>query len=229
MNKVVNNIVILAAMDAEIDPIIAQVDHLPIFKTGVGKVAAAAATAIAIWQHQPALLIFVGVAGALAPDLAQLDVVIGSDAVQWDVDITAVNGGLVGTLNNGLRFLPLDARFGALALEVAQRLGLRARMGRIASGDSFVADPAKVAWLRQTFEADAVEMEGAAVAQVAQAAGVPLVLIRVISDGAGDTAALAFLDFLPQATATAANVVAGLVQLLDPYKPDEPEEPAAHG
>jgi adenosylhomocysteine nucleosidase len=199
------NIVLLTAMGSEAEPI--RATGLHVYETGVGKVAAAAVTQRVMDREQPDGIVFVGVAGGLAPDLDQLSVVIAQDAVQWDVDITPVNGGEPGTLNDGRRFMKLDAVGSNLALEAAQKLGFYARLGRVASGDAFVADSAKAAWVHQTFQADAVEMEGAAALQIASDHGVPMVLVRVISDGAGETARMTYTEFLPLATERAASVV----------------------
>ncbi len=199
------NIVLLTAMGSEAEPI--RATGLQVYETGVGKVAAAAATQRVIDREQPDGIVFVGVAGGLAPDLDQLSVLIAHDAVQWDVDITPINGGEPGTLNDGRRFMKLDQVGSNLALEAAQKLGFHARLGRVASGDAFLADPARATWIHQTFQADAVEMEGAAALQIANDHSVPMVLVRVISDGAGEAARMTYTEFLPLATERAASVV----------------------
>ena len=203
-------IVLLAAMGSEVAPLRAALPGILILGTGVGKVAAAMNTQRAITEHQPDALVFVGVAGGLG-DVPRLAVVVAKDAVQWDVDITAVNGGEVGTLNNGQRFLTLSPDGSQLAFQASLALGFPTILGRVASGDAFVADPNKSTWIRETFQADAVEMEGAAALQVAVENKVPMVLIRVISDGAGDDAPMSFTDFLEAAATRAANVVAAFL------------------
>jgi 5'-methylthioadenosine/S-adenosylhomocysteine nucleosidase len=203
-------VVLLAAMGSEVAPLERLLPGITILGTGVGKVAAAMNTQRAILEHRPDALVFVGVAGGLG-NIPHLGVVIAKDAVQWDVDITAINGGEVGTLNDGQRFLPLEPHGSELALRAAQNLGYECKLGRVASGDSFVADPKKSAWILETFKADAVEMEGAAALQVADQNKVPMVLIRVISDGAGDDAPMSFTDFLGAAAERAAQVVAAFL------------------
>lgn len=183
---------------------------LPVVLSGVGKVAAAATLQRAILEHRPRAIVMVGVAGALSPDLGALSVLVARDAVQWDVDLTAF-GSTPGTLNDGRRFLPLDDLGSRLALEAALELEYRARAGRIATGDSFLADTARASWIARTFEADAVDMEGAAAAQVAADNRVPMVLVRVISDSSGDGAAGSFEAFLRQASDRAARVLARFI------------------
>jgi 5'-methylthioadenosine/S-adenosylhomocysteine nucleosidase len=183
----------------------------PVVNTGVGKVAAAMNTQAGIDRHNPAGIVFVGVSGALAPDLHVMDAMIGTDAVQWDVDLTAF-GSEPGQLNDGRRFIRMDELGTRLALEAAQDLGVPARPGRIASGDTFLADPNKSRWIRETFGADTVEMEGAAAAQVADDRGIPIVIIRVVSDSAGSEAELSFEEFLPKASERAAAIVKGFLK-----------------
>jgi adenosylhomocysteine nucleosidase len=193
-------------MGSEVAPLEAHLPGVPIVGTGVGKVAAAAVTARVILEHRPRALVFVGVAGGLADDLQQLELIVAKDAAQWDVDLTPINGGEQGTLNDGRRCIALNERGTALALESALEAGFPARLGRVVTGDSFLASTERAAWLRRTFSADAVEMEGAAALQVAHDHGVPMVLLRVISDGANDAAALTYTEFLPQAAERAARV-----------------------
>ncbi len=205
-------IVLLAAMGSEVAPLEKALPGMIILGTGVGKVAAAMNTQRAILEHRPDALVFVGVAGGLG-DIPRLGVVIAKDAVQWDVDITPINGGKIGTLNNGMRFLPLSPHGSELAFQTSSNLGYETILGRVASGDSFVADPIKSTWIKDTFQADAVEMEGAAALQVATENKIPMVLIRVISDGAGDDAPMSFTDFLEEAATRAAKVVAVFLPL----------------
>jgi 5'-methylthioadenosine/S-adenosylhomocysteine nucleosidase len=203
--------IILAAMGSEVGPIQRLLPNVPLFGTGVGKVAAASVTTRVILEHKPDAIIFVGVAGSLAPELKTLSVVVASEAAQWDVDLEIINQTPKGTLNDGRQFIKLDARGSQLALEAGESLGYQTKLGRIVSGDSFLADAAKAAWLRETFNADAVEMEGAAALQVADDHGVPMVLIRVISDGAGDDAAHTYTNFMEAAAERAAQVVASFL------------------
>ena len=68
--------------------------------------------------------------------------------------------------------------------------------GPIVSGDQFIAQAEKVAWLRATFGASAVEMEGAALAQAANRLGVPFAVVRILSDSADGDAVADFPSFL---------------------------------
>ncbi len=172
-----------------------------VVETHPGKTPAAAATAWAITAFRPRAAFFAGVAGALAPGLQQGDLLVGLEAVQWDVDLTLF-GRKPGELATGERFVPADPGLSKL---LARTTG--ARLGRIASGDRFVADRKLADWIRSTFEADAVEMEGAAALWTARRMGVPMGLLRVVSDLALETAEVAFAVFLLEGSERMANAL----------------------
>jgi nucleoside phosphorylase len=69
-------------------------------------------------------------------------------------------------------------------------------VGRLVSGESFIASTAKRKWLRETFKADAVDMVSVGIARVCEANGVPYVIIRVLSDNADESASAAFASFV---------------------------------
>lgn len=172
--------------------------------TGVGKVNAAMTTALLLERFTPAAVIFTGIAGALAPGLEPGDVVVGERLVQHDL----VNHGEAGPVLRSVRS-PVDgsenpivltsspellalAREAARLLEAipgaADRRGPRVLFGTIATGDSFVGSRARQEQLRAQTAADAIEMEGAAVAQVCRGLRVPFLVVRGLSDRAGDGA-----------------------------------------
>ncbi len=163
-----------------------------VVQTQVGKAAAAAATAWALSAFRVRAALFAGVAGALSPKLKQGDLLVALDAVQWDVDLTPF-GREPGELATGERFVPADPRLSALLEEAAG-----AQVGRVASGDRFVADEALARWIRETFRADAVEMEGAAALWTARRFRVPMALLRVVSDQATAGSDVDFALFLAE-------------------------------
>lgn len=170
-----------------------------LLETGVGKVAAAAAVAYAQQRFNPQQAIWVGVAGALDPTLRALDVLIARDSVQYDVDITAF-GRAMGELATGERYVSANARLSQGLYQAAKDLGFPVQIGRIASADRFLANPAHAAAVREAFAADAVEMEGAAALWVAKKLKLPMALLRTVTDAAGSEAPMAFETFLPLAS-----------------------------
>ena len=89
--------------------------------------------------------------------------------------------------------------------------GVRVTEGIIATGDQFVNQPERTAWIRETFHAAAVEMEGAAVAHACFSLGIPCGILRSISDGANDDSGMDFAAFTRMAAGHAQQVVRNLL------------------
>ncbi len=178
---------------------------------GIGKVNAAGLTQ-ALLAAGAQQVIFTGVAGALDPKLRPGDVVISSDAVQHDVDVTKLGYKLGEVPGSGLAW-PADPELVVAAQRSAADLtDVTVVVGRIASGDTFVAGAAEAALIRERFGAACAEMEGAAVAQLCHAWGVPFVIVRSISDSADHGAELDFRAFTELAARNAELVVRGLLR-----------------
>lgn len=187
-------------------------DGVPVMLTqgGIGKVNAAK-TATVLLLKGATRVIFTGVAGGVHPDLAVGDLVVSTDLIQHDVDVTPLGYDL-GTVPGEQPAWVADEALRALALAAARaETGLTVYEGRIASGDQFIASVEGSARL-QTFGAHCAEMEGAAVAQVCAAAGVPFVVIRAISDTADHAAKVDYRTFFPQVAQHAGAVVRGMVR-----------------
>ncbi|MFC1849134.1 5'-methylthioadenosine/S-adenosylhomocysteine nucleosidase [candidate division CSSED10-310 bacterium] len=89
--------------------------------------------------------------------------------------------------------------------------------GIIVTGDIFIASEQKKNELRKRFAADAVEMEGAAVSQVCYQQGVPLVVLRSLSDKADQNARPDTRRFYETASRNSAELVFQLVGLLKQF------------
>lgn len=178
---------------------------------GIGKVNAAM-TSTYLLMAGATQVVFTGVAGGIHPELQVGDIVVSSDCVQHDVDVTAL-GYRLGEIPGEILSWPADEQLRALALEAAHEVqGVNVTGGRVVSGDTFVASPEKVAWLWQTFGAACAEMEGAAVAQVCARHGVPYVVIRSVSDTAGGDANVDYREFMPIVARHSAQVVRGMTR-----------------
>lgn len=181
---------------------------------GVGKVNAAALVQ-QLLAEGAAALIFTGVAGAVDPRLRVGDVVVSVDAVQHDVDVTKL-GYAPGQVPGEPAVWQADPTLVDLAVAAATEAVPQATVvrGRVASGDLFVADPARTAALASAFGATCAEMEGAAAAQVCSRWEVPWVVVRSISDTADGSAAVDFRAFTAECAARAEAVVRGTVERL---------------
>jgi len=183
--------------------------------SGIGKVAAATTAALLLDRFAVSGLLFTGVAGGLGPGVQVGDVVVADQLLQHDMDASPLfpRWEVPGT---GRSHFAADAALAdRLAQAAAQVLGQplpalasfgiatpRAHRGLIVSGDRFVASQAESTRLQQDLpQALAVEMEGAAVAQVCHDFGRPFAVLRTISDRADDQAHVDFPRFLAQVAA----------------------------
>jgi 5'-methylthioadenosine/S-adenosylhomocysteine nucleosidase len=167
-------------------------------RSGLGKVASAMTAQHLIDRFPPAALIFTGVGGALNNALQVGDVVVARDTVQHDLDGIGL-GFTRGTVPyTDQRFFKTDDRLFQLAMG-AELTNTRIFSGRIATGDIFLtaAHTTAFAYLQDEFQADVVEMEGAAVGQVCTWNQIPYLVIRTISDKANAEATHDFNTFMP--------------------------------
>ena len=149
-----------------------------------------------ILKYAPDLIINSGVAGSLVGELSVCDVALAGAVVQHDMD-TSPLGDPVGLIS-GINVVYIDS-----AKEYTDRLaaaasenGIKTLVGNIASGDQFIANAEKKAYVRDTFGAVACEMEGAAIGQVCYVNGVPFCVMRAISDGGDDDASVDYPTFV---------------------------------
>jgi adenosylhomocysteine nucleosidase len=183
--------------------------------SGVGKVAAAATTAMLLDRFGARAVVFTGTAGGLGPSVGVGDVVVAHDLLQHDLDARPLFPRYEVPLTGRARFEPhrglsdllADAAAATLAdldrwCPPARRanLGLaapRLHRGLVVSGDRFIATRGEGEALRLALpDALAVEMEGAALAQVCHDYGMPFAVVRSISDRADDDATTDFLQFV---------------------------------
>ncbi|RUR32626.1 5'-methylthioadenosine/S-adenosylhomocysteine nucleosidase [Vreelandella nanhaiensis] len=180
-----------------------------ILQSGIGKVNAAVGTAILLERHHPDAVINTGSAGGFASDLKIGDVIISDEVRHHDVD-AVVFGYEIGQVPGMPAAYVADSQLRDIAREAIDTLGeVSVREGLIATGDSFISDPARVAATRAQFPTMlAVEMEAAAVAQTCHLYQCPFVVIRALSDipGAEDNH-LSFEQFLDMAAAHSSRMV----------------------
>ncbi|MCL1840820.1 MAG: 5'-methylthioadenosine/adenosylhomocysteine nucleosidase [Propionibacteriaceae bacterium] len=153
-------------------------------QSGIGKVNAALAVA-GLVQAGATQIVFTGMAGGVGTSIHIGDAVVATSLVQHDVDLTDF-GYEIGRIPDEPLAWPADRTLVSALTAAATGLGATVHLGCIASGDQFIADRARAAAIAKLFDALAVEMEGAAAAQAAAHCGVPLAVLRWISDTADE-------------------------------------------
>ena len=166
-----------------------------IVKSGVGKVNAAICAQILIDCFDITHLINTGIAGSLCSDINVGDIVISTDAVYHDMDVTAFGyePGVIPQMGtpNGLKSFPADPLL------------------RQAAVDSIREDR-----IVKTFHPLCTEMEGTAIAHAAYLNSIPFVILRAISDKADEEATVTYEEFEHQAAENCAKLVAHMVGAL---------------
>ena len=200
--------------------------------TGIGKVNAAMTTTLAIEHFKPDKVIFTGIAGGVNPKLEPGDIVIAEKTAQHDSGIFWPEGFMHQGVKNPFDgtdnpvFFYADEQLLKLAQLAAKQVKLKKIQtkttekspsivtGVVVTGDTFVASNDKCIELRDKLDADAVEMEGAAVAQICYQRRIGYLVIRCISDKADESAVKDKQMFYLMAAENSAELVAETVGLL---------------
>lgn len=179
---------------------------------GVGKVFAAICAQTMIIHFGVDAILNTGVAGTLTDALSIGDIAVAEDVVQHDMDTSPLGDpvGLISGLN--IVHMKADAVLADAVCAAIAAAGGKSLRGTIATGDVFVADDAKKAYIRDTFSAIACEMEGGAIGQVCTANGIPFAVIRAISDGGNEDSPMDYPTFVKMAAARSAEVVKAVLQ-----------------
>jgi adenosylhomocysteine/aminodeoxyfutalosine nucleosidase len=233
-------IAVMGAMVEEVDPFLTVSEHEPLLKyfkkhrdieyagnlyheatfkdleivlsySKIGKVFSALTAATMIEHFGCDVLLFTGVAGAVNPELKIGDLIAATQLCQHDLDITAF-GHPHGYVPEGKVYVEPSRELLQIAKEVADERGIELKGGIIATGDQFIADPERKEWIARTFDADAIEMEGAAVGVVCDALEVPFFVLRAISDAADMDAAFDFDEFLKHSSQVSSSFIMGMLE-----------------
>ena len=172
-------------------------------ESGVGKVNASRTTQLLIDNYDVDCVMNIGCAGALKEQLNIGDIVIGKYLVQHDFDITKFNHDKGYIPNVGIKIESDKNLLGMFLNNVDSNVFV----GTIATGDIFCTDKNMSLKIRNKFNADCVEMEGAAIAQVCYLCNIPFIIIRSISDVVNGTNTIDYDKF----AISSANKVAKLL------------------
>lgn len=172
-----------------------------VVRSGIGKVNAGLCTQILIDVFGVTHVINTGIAGSLDARIDIGDIVISTEAVQHDMDATEF-GYPLGQIPRMETFaFPADERMGQIAKEACEKVNpeVQVFMGRVVTGDQFIAGRDIKDRIKANFDGLCTEMEGGAIAQAAWLNQVPFVVIRAISDKADDSAQMDYPTFERQA------------------------------
>ena len=226
---------IIGAMDVEVATLKAKMEHVQVqrhaaaeyfegilegcpavvVQCGVGKVNAAMCAQVLASVYGVTHIVNTGIAGSLSAELDIGDLVISKDAMYHDFDCVHFGYEMGKVPGMDVVAFPADAALTELAFAAAEAVNAgHSKIGRVASGDLFVAaKSAKEAIIAKT-GAVCTEMEGAAIAHTAYRNGIPFVIIRAISDKADDSAEMDYPTFEAIAAHRCASVTCRLAAAL---------------
>ena len=226
---------IIGAMEQEVETLLAQMENKSaeavagstfyegklsgldavVVQCGIGKVNAAVCVQVLCTKYGITHAVNTGIAGSLCADLDIGDLVVSKDAMYHDFD--CVHFGYPHGKVPGMDVVafPADERMTKLAFEAAGNVHPgHVTIGRVASGDQFVAEQTLKDRIISITNALCTEMEGAAVAQTAYRNGIPFVILRAISDKADNSAQMDYPTFEKQAAHRCAAVTMALASAL---------------
>ncbi|WP_417333355.1 5'-methylthioadenosine/adenosylhomocysteine nucleosidase [Halarcobacter sp.] len=224
---------IMGAMEEEIEPLLAHFGKAKVTEyadnkyyevsyngldiviaySKIGKVFASLTASTMIQKFGCDTLLFSGVAGGINPELKIGDLIIADKLCQHDLDITAF-GHPHGYVPGGSVLVETTKSLREIAIEVANENGINVIEGTIATGDQFVHSSERKEFIQKTFNADALEMEGASVAVVCDSLNIPFFILRAISDTADGGADIDFDEFLKSSAKNSADYLVKIVNKL---------------
>ena len=184
--------------------------NIVLIQCGVGKVNAARTTQKLIDKFNITTIINVGVAGAINSNLKIGDVIIAKKVIQHDFDITAFghNKGYITDVGEGIES---DKNLLEKVKEISQENSYKTKIGIIATGDIFCTDIKMKEKINNKFNADVVDMECGAIAQVSFLENIPFLAIRSVSDIPNGDNAKTFDENLKTASKIASEILYNII------------------
>lgn len=226
---------IIGAMEQEVETLLAQMENksaatwagstfyegrlagldVVVVQCGIGKVNAALCVQILCTQYGITHAVNTGIAGSLCADLDIGDLVVSQDAMYHDFDCVHFGYPYGKVPGMDVVSFPADEKMIKLAFDAASNVHPgHVTIGRVASGDQFVAEQSLKDRIIANTHALCTEMEGAAIAQTAYRNGIPFVILRAISDKADNSAEMDYPAFEKQAAHRCAAVTMALAAAL---------------
>ena len=186
-----------------------------VVQCGIGKVNAALCVQILCDRYQITHAVNTGIAGSLCADLDIGDLVVSRDAMYHDFNCVHFGYPFGKVPGMDVVSFPADDLLTKLAYVAADQVHPgHVTLGRVASGDQFVADQELKNYIIENTGALCTEMEGAAIAQTAYRNKIPFVILRAISDKADNSAQMDYPTFEKQAAHRCAAVTMALAAAL---------------
>lgn len=228
-----NKIGIIGAMELEVDTIKSHLTEVKVtkkanmefyegtlnkaavvvVKCGIGKVNAGICVQILADKYNVTHVINTGVAGSLSAELDIGDIVVSTDTVYHDMDVTVFGYALGEVPQLGVKTFAADEDMVKKAVASCEKMNsdIHVITGRVASGDQFISSAEVKNKIIADFGASCAEMEGAAIGQTAFLNTIPFVIIRAISDKADDSAEEDYPTFERKAAEHCAKLVEDFV------------------
>ena len=185
-------------------------------RSGIGKVNAAIAAEVLAGIFKVDAIINTGMAGGLSRDINIGDIVLSTDALEHDMDYTALGfrKGIVPDQDESV--YESDDELRAIAKAACKKVCpyIGVHEGRIVSGDCFISSHEKKEELVKTFHALCTEMEGASIAHTAYVNRIPYLVIRSISDKADDSADMDYPTFQRMAIENSVKLVVEMMAMM---------------
>ncbi len=189
--------------------------HICLLESGIGKVNATLAAEWLAREFQPDLVINTGSAGGIKKGVAVGDFVFADKVCHHDVDISPI-GFAFGELPRLPVYYQASEKWMKLLDNVATELHDPHHIGTIATGESFIYRDQQVEIIKQRFDdVLACEMEAAAVAQVCHLHGIDFVMLRNLSDVAGEDAQVNFNQYIHQAGQKSTELVLRFIKKIN--------------
>lgn len=187
--------------------------EVTVVRSGIGKVNAAVCAQLLVSEFHAEVLINTGIAGSLDAKIDIGDMVISEDALYHDMDAVSFGYPLGQVPRMDVLAFPMDERLVRLAVEANEEANpdIHSFVGRIVSGDQFVASDAVKEKIAGNFGGLCTEMEGAAIAHTAYLNEISCVIIRAISDKADGSATEDYPAFEKKAIEHSVRLVRKLV------------------
>lgn len=176
-------------------------------KSGIGKVNAAMTSSLLIDYLEPDYLINIGSAGGLQKDQAIGDVLVSETLLYHDFDIGE------NTYDDDRFIFKSSEKLGQKAISILREMKIPYHYGLLLSGDQFVTKKQGQLIAKKFPDAQAVDMESAAIASVARQMGKRLIILRSISDLIlEENNDLDFEEYLPIASKQSALICKAIIK-----------------